>query len=173
MGKVMVILGSASDRGKMEPAIWELVGKVEVEVHVISAYRTPEKLRNIIMNSDADVFIAGAGMATALPGTIASLTSKPVIGVPLSGSAISGIDALFAIVQMPKGVPVATVAIDGAENAAILALEILGVKNLDIEDDIYKIREEMRIQDETIDQDFIKHVDARKQSIYENRANDQ
>ena len=171
MGKVMVILGSASDRGKMEPAIWELVGKVEVEVHVISAHRTPEKLRNIIMSSDADVCIAGASMAAALPGAIASLTSRPVIGVPLSGNVTNGIDALFTIAQMPKGVPVATVAIDGAENAAILALEILSLKNVNIGDEIYKMREEMRVEAEVIDRDFIDHVNARKRNFREKNRN--
>ena len=161
----MIILGSASDRAKMEPAIWALTNKAEVEAHVVSAHRTPEELRKIIIDSDADVFIAGAGMAAALPGVIAALTPRPVIGVPLSGSFMSGLDALFSIAQMPKGVPVATVAVDGAENAAILALEILGIKEQKAEDAIYALREDLRR--DTIEKDrlFIEHVNNRRKEF--------
>lgn len=158
MGKVMIILGSTSDRNKMESAIWPLVGKVGVEVHAMSSHRTPGELRKLITESDADVFIAGAGMAAALPGAIAALTTKPVIGVPLSGSPLNGVDALFAIVQMPKGVPVATVAIDNAENAAILALEILGINNEKIEKAIHEIREETHRNVVKMDQEYTELV---------------
>lgn len=170
MGKVMVLLGSASDRSKMEPAISKLAGKVDVEVHVVSAHRTPEKFRDIVINSDADIFIAGAGMAAALPGSIAALTVKPVIGVPLSGSILNGIDALLATVQMPKGVPVATVAIDGAENAAILALEILGLNNERAMDAVYKEREEMRVYAEKTDREFVDNIRAKIKSLLDQQA---
>ncbi|MBO7657321.1 5-(carboxyamino)imidazole ribonucleotide mutase [Candidatus Saccharibacteria bacterium] len=162
MSKVMIILGSASDRNQMEPAIWQLTNTVETEVHIMSAHRTPEGLRELVMNSDADVFIAGAGMAAALPGSIAALTPRPVIGVPLSGSPMNGLDALLAIAQMPMGVPVATVAIDGARNAAILALEILGVKDDKAEDAIYKFREDLRRDAAEKDRLFIEHINGIK-----------
>lgn len=165
MGKVMIVLGSPSDRSKMDSAISYLIGKATVEVRIISAYRNPEKLRNVITSSDADVFIAGAGMAAALPGAIASYTTKPVIGVPLSGSALNGIDALFAIAQMPRGVPVATVAIDGAENAAILALEIIGIRDINSEDAIYALREEMRVDSDRKDHEYTTDI-ALKQKEY-------
>ena len=126
--KVLVILGSPSDEEKMLPCIQRLQRDedVEIEVRVRSAHRTLLSLVELVQKkTDADVIICGAGMAAALPGVVASLTDKPVIGVPLSGSALNGEDALFAIAQMPPGIPVATVAIDGAKNAAILALRIL------------------------------------------------
>ena len=145
LGKVVIVMGSPSDKGKMEPAIWKLIDLVDLEIHILSAHRTPNELTHVVRESEADIFIAGAGMSAALPGAIAALTVKPVIGIPLSGSALNGVDALFAIAQMPKGAPVATVAIDGAENAAILALEILGIRYEGAEDEVYKLREEMRV----------------------------
>ena len=145
MAKVMVVMGSASDKDKMLPAIKRLqeAPMVEVEVHVVSAHRTPEILEVLIENSEADVFIAGAGMAAALPGAIAALTVRPVIGVPLSGSALNGLDALMSMVQMPPGIPVATVAVDGAKNAAILALQMLGIYEYEVVANVSKEREKM------------------------------
>lgn len=163
MDKVMIIIGSDSDREKMEEAIWPLVdAEVDVEVHIMSAHRTPNELRRLISDSDANVFIAGAGMAAALPGAIAALTPRPVIGVPLSGSPLNGVEALFSIAQMPRGVPVATVAIDGAENAAILALEILGVKDEGAEDVIYRMRENMRLKTVEKDRKFAHEIALKK-----------
>ena len=101
---------------------------VAYEMNVASAHRSPERTKQIVTRCRArwrGVFIAGAGMAAHLPGVVASLTTKPVIGVPLSGSALQGVDALYAIVQMPPGIPVATVAIGGARNAGILAAQII------------------------------------------------
>src|SRR5205085_10146269 len=95
---------------------------------VASAHRSPERTKQIVTDAERDgagVFIAGAGMAAHLPGVVATLTTKPVIGVPLSGSALQGVDALYAIVQMPPGIPVATAAIGGARNAGILAAQII------------------------------------------------
>ncbi|MDQ1392927.1 MAG: 5-(carboxyamino)imidazole ribonucleotide mutase [Acidimicrobiaceae bacterium] len=129
--KVAVLMGSASDQARMSQAT-ELLGSFGVEAteHVLSAHRTPEAVATFARaarDRGYGVVICGAGMAAALPGVVAAFTTLPVIGVPLSGSALSGVDALYAIVQMPRGVPVATVAIDGAANAALLAVEILAV----------------------------------------------
>ncbi len=129
--KVAVLMGSASDQARMSQAT-ELLGSfgVEASEHVLSAHRTPEAVATFARaarDHGYGVLICGAGMAAALPGVVAAFTTLPVIGVPLSGSALSGVDALYAIVQMPRGVPVATVAIDGAANAALLAVEILAV----------------------------------------------
>jgi 5-(carboxyamino)imidazole ribonucleotide mutase len=115
----------------MAPAT-ELLGSFGVDAteHVISAHRNPETLAAFVRAARDEgygVLICGAGMAAALPGAVAAHTTLPVIGVPLSGSALSGVDALYAVVQMPRGVPVAAVAIDGAANAALLAIEILAV----------------------------------------------
>ncbi len=129
--KVAVIMGSASDQARMAQAT-ELLATfgVEASEHVMSAHRTPDAVSNFARRARGDgygVLICGAGMAAALPGVVAAHTTLPVIGVPLSGSALAGVDALYAVVQMPRGVPVATVAIDGAANAALLAVEILAV----------------------------------------------
>ncbi len=131
--KVAVLMGSASDQARMTQAT-ELLGSFGVEAteHVMSAHRTPDVVAafaKAARDEGYGVVICGAGMAAALPGVVAAYTTLPVIGVPLSGSALSGIDALYAIVQMPRGVPVATVAVDGAANAALLAVEILAVSD--------------------------------------------
>src|SRR5712691_6974544 len=103
---------------------------IAYEMKVASAHRSPERTKQIITEAERDgavVFIAGAGMAAHLPGVVASFTTKPVIGVPLAGGALQGLDALLAVVQMPPGIPVATVAIGGARNAGILAAQIIGI----------------------------------------------
>ena len=104
---------------------------IKYDLQVISAHRQPDKLDEYIKKSDCDVFIAIAGLSAALPGVIASKTKKPVIGVPVD-SKLGGLDALLSIVQMPKGVPVACVGIDNAQNAAFLALRILALKYPDL-----------------------------------------
>jgi 5-(carboxyamino)imidazole ribonucleotide mutase len=131
--KVAVLMGSASDQARMSQAT-ELLGNFGVEAteHVMSAHRNPEVVSTFARTARDEgyrILICGAGMAAALPGVVAAHTTLPVIGVPLSGSALSGIDALYAIVQMPRGVPVATVAVDGAANAALLAIEILALSD--------------------------------------------
>lgn len=129
--KVAVLMGSANDQAKMAPAVDTLSSfGVEVTEHVMSAHRTPSVVASFARSARQDGFgtiICGAGMAAHLAGAVAGQTTLPVIGVPLSGGAIGGVDALYATVQMPRGVPVATVAIDGAANAALLAVEILAV----------------------------------------------
>lgn len=129
--KVAILMGSTSDQPKMAKATETLAGfGIEATEHVLSAHRTPNAVASFARAARDEgygVLICGAGMAAALPGVVAAHTTLPVIGVPLSGSALAGIDALYAIVQMPRGVPVATVAIDGAANAALLAVEILAL----------------------------------------------
>jgi 5-(carboxyamino)imidazole ribonucleotide mutase len=126
-------MGSANDRPKMAPALETLAEfGVEAEEHVLSAHRTPVKVAEFARRArDAGfgVVVCGAGMAAHLAGAVAAHTTLPVIGVPLSGGALNGVDALYATVQMPRGIPVATVAVDGAQNAALLAVEILAVSN--------------------------------------------
>lgn len=129
--KVAVLMGSASDKDKMAPAA-ETLAKfgIEADVRVLSAHRTPAlvaELASTAREQGYAAFICGAGMAAHLAGAVAAHTTLPVIGVPCSGGALNGVDALYATVQMPKGIPVATVAIDGAMNAALLAVQILAV----------------------------------------------
>jgi 5-(carboxyamino)imidazole ribonucleotide mutase len=131
--KVSVIMGSDSDLPVMEKAINTLKEfNVPFEVRIISAHRSPTILQEFISNAQARnvaVIIAGAGGSAHLPGVIASYTTLPVIGVPIKSKSLNGLDSLLSIVQMPSGVPVATVAIDGAKNAALLAIQILSVGN--------------------------------------------
>ena len=134
MSKVGVIMGSKSDLPVMQDAIEILKGfDIEVEVDIVSAHRTPEKLFDYGKNAhnrDIKVIIAGAGGAAHLPGMIASLSPLPVIGVPVkSSNSIDGWDSVLSILQMPGGVPVATVALNGAKNAGILAAQILGTSD--------------------------------------------
>lgn len=125
---VAVVMGSDSDLPVMKKAFAVLDDfGVSYDAALASAHRTPEKLSRFVADEEkkgASVFIAGAGMAAALPGVVASLTTKPVVGIPLSGAKLDGVDALLSIVQMPSGMPVATVAIDGAKNAALLAIQM-------------------------------------------------
>ena len=126
MVTVAILIGSESDRhiGDRASEILTKAG-VEHEITVLSAHRNPHELDSYVTGSDAEVFIAIAGLSAALPGMIASRTRKPVIGVPVS-SKLGGLDALLSIAQMPRGVPVACVGIDNGENAAHLALRMLG-----------------------------------------------
>ncbi|MBU1617629.1 MAG: 5-(carboxyamino)imidazole ribonucleotide mutase [Candidatus Margulisbacteria bacterium] len=131
MPKVGIILGSKSDLPVVEKTEKQLaLFGIEYEVTVASAHRTPKIVEEYAVAAEGkyDLIIAAAGMAAALPGVVAAHTTLPVIGLPLHSPTLSGHDALFAIVQMPAGVPVATVAIDGAKNAAILAAQILALK---------------------------------------------
>jgi 5-(carboxyamino)imidazole ribonucleotide mutase len=127
MADVAVISGSASDAAitdKVKKVLEE--NQVLYDAQIISAHRDPDRLDAYIKNSDAKIFIAIAGLSAALPGVIASKTDKPVIGVPVSGT-LNGLDALLAIAQMPKGVPVACVGVDNGDNAAWLAIRILNL----------------------------------------------
>lgn len=128
MVKVAIIMGSASDRDVMAPA-WETLDEfgIEYEKKVLSAHRNPGPLADYVRaarDNGFSVIIAGAGGAAHLPGVIAALTTLPVIGVPVKSKALGGLDSLLSIVQMPSGIPVATMAIDGARNAALYAVAI-------------------------------------------------
>ncbi len=130
--KVAVIMGSKSDFPVMEMAMEELKNfGVEVEYRVVSAHRTPEfmlQYAHDAIKNNIEVIIAGAGGAAHLPGMVAAMTTLPVIGVPVQSKSLNGLDSLLSIVQMPPGVPVATVSINGARNAALLAVRILSIK---------------------------------------------
>jgi 5-(carboxyamino)imidazole ribonucleotide mutase len=134
--KVAILMGSPNDKDKVQPAadILERFG-VEVDMHVMSAHRTPDDVTAFAVaakDKGYGTVICAAGMAAALPGAVAAHTTLPVIGLPLSGSALNGVDALYAAVQMPPGVPVACVAIDGAKNAGILAAQMLALSDPDV-----------------------------------------
>ncbi len=149
MGKVAVIMGSTSDLPVMQEAIDILKGfDIEVEVDIVSAHRTPEKLFDFSKNAHKNgiqVIIAGAGGAAHLPGMVASMSPLPVIGVPVkSRNSIDGWDSVLSILQMPGGVPVATVALDGAKNAGILAAQIIGSTDKCILDKILLYKEGLK-----------------------------
>jgi len=134
--KVAVLMGSPNDQTKMAPATSTL-GEfgVEADERVMSAHRTPAVVAEFASTAREKGYaaiICGAGMAAHLAGAVAANTTLPVVGVPLSGGALNGVDALYATVQMPRGIPVATVAIDGAMNAALLVVEMLAITDTDL-----------------------------------------
>jgi len=134
--RVLILIGSDSDLSVMKAASDALTELgVGHDVRIASAHRTPEKTRALVESAASDGYgaiIAGAGAAAHLPGVVASMTMLPVIGVPIASGALHGMDALYAIVQMPQGMPVATVAIDGAYNAGLLAARILAVEDAEL-----------------------------------------
>jgi 5-(carboxyamino)imidazole ribonucleotide mutase len=142
---VHIVIGSASDKGIAERcvSILQRFG-IKYKVSVCSAHRTPERLTEIISSSDAEVFIAIAGLSAALPGSIAALTHKPVIGVPVSSKI--NLDSILSIVQMPTGVPVACVGLDSGENAAILAAEIIALRDPNIAASLRKLKDERKVK---------------------------
>ena len=144
MNSITIILGSASDKPIFDKckAILDGFG-VKYDVHIASAHRTPERIDEIVKNSDSDVFIAIAGLSAALPGAIAAKTTKPVIGIPVE-SKLDGLDALLSIVQMPPGIPVGCVGIDRGENAALLAIQILSLQDEDLKIKLRNYREKMK-----------------------------
>ena len=134
--KVAILMGSPNDNDKMAPAAKTLAEfGVEAEEHVMSAHRTPAKVAEFARSARSNGYgalICGAGMAAHLAGAVSANTTLPVVGVPLSGGALNGVDALYATVQMPRGIPVATVAIDGAMNAALLVVQMLAITDADL-----------------------------------------
>ncbi|MDM7922407.1 MAG: 5-(carboxyamino)imidazole ribonucleotide mutase [Pyrinomonadaceae bacterium] len=146
-GKVAIVMGSRSDADVMAKAAVALDEfGVANETFVISAHRNPEQIADFAKNAEAngfEVIIAGAGMAAHLAGVVASMTPLPVIGVPTRSAALNGLDSLLSMVQMPSGVPVATVAIDGARNAGILAAQILSVKYPELREAVRKHKEKL------------------------------
>ena len=145
--KVAVLMGSPNDGDKMAPATATLERYgIEADVRVMSAHRSPALVAGFVSGAREagySAIICGAGMAAHLAGAAAAHTTLPVIGVPLSGGAINGWDSLLATVQMPKGIPVATVAVDGAMNAALLAVQMLAVGDPDLVEALEAHREEM------------------------------
>ncbi|MFU0833716.1 MAG: N5-carboxyaminoimidazole ribonucleotide mutase [Oscillospiraceae bacterium] len=148
MKKVAVIMGSDSDFPVVSAAVKKLKSlEIPVEVHVISAHRTPEQAANFAKNAKTNgfgVIIAAAGMAAHLAGVLAAYTTLPVIGIPMKSATLEGLDALLATVQMPSGVPVATVAINGAENAAVLAAQILAVGDESLSEKLEQMKTQMK-----------------------------
>ncbi|MBR3723710.1 MAG: 5-(carboxyamino)imidazole ribonucleotide mutase [Selenomonadaceae bacterium] len=146
--KVAVIMGSDSDFPILKPAT-ELLKDfgIELDVIVASAHRTPDKVREYVLNAQKegiDAFIVAAGAAAHLAGVVASFTVAPVIGVPINATPMNGMDALLSTVQMPSGIPVATMAVNGAKNAAISAAEIFAVKDENIRKKLTEYREKMK-----------------------------
>lgn len=150
MPLVGVVMGSKSDTGALQPLLEILTGLgIDHEVNIISAHRTPEKARQYALSArerGIEVLIAAAGHAAHLPGVLAGWTTLPVIGIPLSGSDLKGVDALYSIVQMPAGIPVACMAIGsaGVKNAAYMAAGILGLKHEKIGEAYEAYRRELR-----------------------------
>ena len=134
--KVLIVMGSDSDFPVVERCINMLDEfSVMIDVHVCSAHRTPDSASKLAKNAESDgvdVIIAAAGKAAHLPGVLAAYTPIPVIGLPIKSTTMDGLDSLLSIVQMPAGIPVATVALDGAENAALLAVQILSVREIEL-----------------------------------------
>ncbi len=148
MKKVAVVMGSKTDFEQMKPAV-EVLKEfgVECEVRIISAHRTPDICKEFAESArerGVEVIIAGAGGAAHLPGVIASYTDLPVIGVPIALEPLKGVDALYSIVQMPSGIPVATVGIGNAKNAGLLAVRILSLKYEDLKEKLKEFKEKMR-----------------------------
>ena len=151
MSKVGIIMGSNSDLPIMQQAIDVLKGfDIDIEIDIVSAHRTPEKLFDYAKNAHKNgisVIIAGAGGAAHLPGMVASMSPLPVIGVPVkSRNSIDGWDSVLSILQMPGGVPVATVALDGAQNAGILAAQIIGSADASVLEKIIEFKEALKVK---------------------------
>jgi 5-(carboxyamino)imidazole ribonucleotide mutase len=147
---VSIILGSKSDEGHLEhtTALLDRFG-VGWELKVLSAHRQPDRLHEYVCSAEAGgtkVFITAAGLAAALPGVVSAITTRPVIGIPVPAGALQGVDALLSIVQMPGGIPVATVGVgsNGSKNAAVLAAEILALSDDAVAEKLAAYREEMR-----------------------------
>ncbi len=148
--KVAILLGSKSDEGHLK-ATTDLLDRFQIdwELKVISAHRQPEQLHEYVRAVDAggtQIFIAAAGLSAALPGVIGSISNKPVIGLPIPGGALNGIDALLSMVQMPGGIPVATVGVGSncSKNAAILAAQIIALADKNVGEKLRAYREELR-----------------------------
>ena len=148
MSKVGILMGSKSDFEVVKPAVAVLKKfGVETEVRVISAHRTPDEAHEFAANArqnGMEVLICAAGKAAHLGGVIAALTTLPVIGLPVKTDMMGGLDSLLSIVQMPSGIPVATVGVNGGENAGLLALQILGIKYPEIEKQLVEYKQAMK-----------------------------
>ncbi len=165
MKKVAVIMGSQSDLPVVKPALDLLRAfGVPAEVRVMSAHRTPEEagaFSRLALDNGFGVIIAAAGKAAHLAGALAASTTLPVIGIPVKSATLDGLDALLSTVQMPKGVPVATVAIDGADNAALLAVQMLALSDNGLQDKLraykQKMAEDVRAADKKLQEEMLSH----------------
>ncbi|HOL29468.1 MAG TPA: 5-(carboxyamino)imidazole ribonucleotide mutase [Paludibacteraceae bacterium] len=165
--RASIIMGSTSDLKIMEKAA-KLLDEFEIpfEIHALSAHRTPKEVEDFALHAEKrgiEIIIAGAGMAAHLPGVIASMTTLPVIGVPIEAS-LNGMDALFSIVQMPPGIPVATVGINAAQNAAILTVQILALKD-------EKINSKLKLYKENMKQKIVEANNQLKEIKYTYKTN--
>lgn len=162
--KVALVMGSDSDFEKLKPCIKRLKSfGIEVVTRVISAHRTPYEAENFAKNAQADgieVIIGAAGKAAHLAGVLAAFTTLPVIGIPIKSSTMDGLDSLLSMVQMPKGIPVATVAIDGSDNAAILAAQMLSIKYDELKDKLAAFKKQMA--DEVMEKNTVIMQEAEK-----------
>ncbi|HOW52213.1 MAG TPA: 5-(carboxyamino)imidazole ribonucleotide mutase [bacterium] len=159
MTKVLILMGSDSDWTVMKKAADTLTDfGISFEAHVSSAHRTPEKTMMLVHNFTGECIIVGAGAAAHLGGVVAAHTVRPVIAVPLNATALNGLDALLATVQMPSGIPVATMAIDGAKNAALFALSILAVSDEQLRSRLEKYRDAMTKEIDAKDQNLQKSL---------------
>lgn len=161
--KAAVIMGSKSDMPVLEKTIMTLKSfGVEVEAHVMSAHRTPDAAHTFaasVAENGVEVIIAAAGKAAHLAGVLAAYTTLPVIGLPIKSSTLDGLDSLLSTVQMPPGIPVATVAIDGAENAALLAVQILAVKYEALKDKLAAHKKDMAAKVREADKNLQKEIE--------------
>lgn len=164
MYKVAVVMGSKSDFEAVKPALKALKKfGVPFFVRVLSAHRTPDEVHELVASADKEnigVFIAAAGKAAHLAGVIAGLTTLPVIGIPMKSSTMDGLDSLLSVVQMPTGVPVATVAIGGSENAGILAAQILALGDGALREKLAQYKEEMRAKVLKDDGDISREIES-------------
>jgi len=142
MQKVLILMGSKNDLPVAEKGtpILKSFG-IGYDIAVASAHRTPKRVEELVTKSDADVFIAIAGVSAALPGVVASMTTKPVIGVPVSGAV--NLDAILSVIQMPPGIPVAAVGLDRGDNAALLAIEMMSIANPELSKKMVEYRKDM------------------------------
>ena len=164
MYKVAVVMGSKSDFEAVKPALKALKKfGVPFFVRVLSAHRTPDEVHALVDGAEKDnigVFVAAAGKAAHLAGVIAGLTTLPVIGIPMKSSTMDGLDSLLSVVQMPSGVPVATVAIGGSENAGILAAQILALGDASLAAKLKEYKKEMRAKVLGDDCDVQKEIES-------------
>jgi len=162
MKKVAIIMGSDSDFPVMKNAAKILKDfQVKCDIQVVSAHRTPEKMFDFAKTAEEkgiQVIIAGAGGAAHLPGMVASLTTLPVIGVPVTIGKLKGLDALLSVAQMPKGIPVATVAVDNSANAGLLALRILSLSDKNLRHKLEKFQQQQKIKVKKMNQNLKKLI---------------
>ncbi len=167
-GKVLIVMGSDSDLALMGACFDRLDAfNIDYDAHICSAHRTPTRAAELASNAEANgysVIIAAAGLAAHLPGVLAAYTVLPVIAVPLASGPLNGVDALLAEVQMPAGIPVATVAINGSLNAAVLACQILGVGKPELRSALHQYKDELRDKVVRKDKDLQRVIKDRSQN---------